>query len=110
MKKPSDAPRPPAGLGPPEKRFWAEMVAGWRLDEAALEILCVACRALQRAREAREKIERDGATMVDRFGQVKVSPATLIERDSQSTFLRAMSSLRLDVEPPGPIGRPPKGA
>jgi hypothetical protein len=60
MRKPS-LPRPPAGLGTPERKFWHEIVNGWALDEAALEILATACRAKQREREAREQIVTDGA-------------------------------------------------
>jgi hypothetical protein len=107
MRKPS-LPRPPAGLGTPERKFWHEIVNGWALDEAALEILATACRAKQREREAREQIVTDGATFLDRFGQRKVSPSVLIERDAQGTFIRAMAALKLDVM--GPAGRPPRGA
>jgi Phage terminase, small subunit len=110
MKKPPNAPRPSDGLGPPEREFWDQVTGGWQLDEAALAVLSIACRALQRSREAREVIERTGATVTDRFGQAKVSPAILIERDCYGAFLKAMAALRLDVEPPGPIGRPGKGA
>jgi hypothetical protein len=106
MKKRDDLPLPPNGLGAPERKFWNELVAAWALDEAALEILTVACRARQREREAREVIERDGATFVDRFQQVKIHPCTLVERDAQGLFLRVMMALKLDVL--GPSGRPPR--
>ena len=40
-----------------------------------------AAEALDRGREARERIEQDGALITDRFEQLKPHPAVAIERD-----------------------------
>jgi len=104
--KSRDVPRPPVGLGPPERKFWGEIVGVWKLDEQALEILRTACWAKFREREARARLECDGAVVTDRFGQQKVHPSVLIERDAQGIFLRSMQALKLDVE--GPAGRSPR--
>jgi hypothetical protein len=60
--------------------------------------LTTACRAKRREREARQRIEQDGAICTDRFGQPKVHPPGLIERRPAGIFLGAMAALRLDVE------------
>ena len=57
--------------------------------------------------QARELIEAEGLIVEDRFGQKKAHPAVAIERDAKASFLRCIRELGLDIEPPGPIGRPP---
>jgi hypothetical protein len=38
-------------------------------------------------------------TVADRFGQPKVHPAVLIERDARGQMLAALRDLHLDLEP-----------
>jgi hypothetical protein len=61
-------------------------------------------------RLAQEAIERDGMTVLDRFGQRKAHPLLPAERDARAQMLAALRALNLDVEPlherPGrPAGR-----
>lgn len=63
-----------------------------------------------RLRLAQEAIQRDGMTILDRFGQRKAHPLLPAERDARSQMLAALKALNLDVEPlhdrPGrPAGR-----
>jgi hypothetical protein len=44
---------------------------------------------------------------VDRFGQKKLHPAVLVEQNARVGLLHGLKALNLDVEPPGPMGRPP---
>jgi hypothetical protein len=99
-------PKPPRGYTAPARQFWGE---GWDLDDAALTILDVSvCRPLMRIDEARAILAREGPTITDRFKQVKVHPAILIERDLTATFLAGLKALNLDLEPlRDRAGRPP---
>lgn len=111
MKKPSSAlPRPPRRLSREAKRWWNTLVSEWQLDSAALLILEGGLEAFDRMRAAQRLIEAEGLTVTDRFGQRKVHPAVLIERDCKATLLRKLKSLALDLEPlhSGP-GCPPGG-
>lgn len=76
-------------------------------DCAGLRILRVALEAFDRAQAAREQIDNDGMTVVDKAGQVKPHPLLPIERDSRAAFLAGLKHLNLDLEPIKPMGRPP---
>jgi len=74
-------------------------------DSAGLRILRVACEAFDRAQAAREAIERDGLTVVDKAGQIKPHPLLPIERDSRAAFLAGLKALNLSdwLKPGKPI-------
>jgi phage terminase small subunit len=102
-------PAPPKTLGTAGRRLWRRIVEDYVLDGAGLIILESACMNLDRETDATAAIAREGMTTVDRFGQAKVHPAVLIERDARAGKLRALKQLNLDVEPVRPTpGRPPK--
>lgn len=75
-------------------------------DCAGLKILRVAAEAFDRAQAAREQIDKDGMTVVDKAGQTKPHPLLPIERDSRAAFLAGLKALNLDMEPIKAIGRP----
>jgi phage terminase small subunit len=54
--------------------------------------------AFDRMRQAQALIKKEGITIVDRFGQMKQHPATLIERDSRTAVARGLKALNLDIE------------
>lgn len=97
----------PAHLSAESKELWRAIVNGWALDEGGLLILRVALESFDRLNEARALVERDGAVIKDRFGNLKAHPALCTEKEARLGLLRAWRQLGLDVEPPGPIGRPP---
>jgi len=55
-------------------------------------------------RAAQVVISELGVTVVDRWAQVKLNPATTIERDSRAAMLSALRQLNLDIEPTTPKG------
>jgi hypothetical protein len=63
-------------------------------------VLETALQAFDRMTEARKLIDQDGAVTSDRFGQLKVHPALVVERDSRYAMLAALKQLNLDLEPP----------
>jgi phage terminase small subunit len=68
-------------------------------DVAGLKILQVTCEAYDRAQKARDEIDKNGMTVLDKFGQVKPSPLLATERDSRAGFLAGLKALRLDLDP-----------
>ena len=108
MKNSKSAPK---HLSAEARKIWREILAEYSIDDAAgLRILRVALEAFDRAQAAREAIDRDGMTFLDKAGQVKSHSLLPIERDSRAAFLSGLKALNLDIEPlrdrPGrPAGR-----
>ena len=109
--KPSSASKEPAAVdtnGAPShlsaemRKFWRLVVSEYELESDALLILRTACESFDRAQEARTLIAKEGMVLVNR-----PHPAINIEQQSQRVFLAAMRQLGLDIDPPGPVGRPP---
>lgn len=92
--------RPPRHLTRASRGLWRQLTAEYDLaDEPhALRTLTLACEALDRGEEARQRIAQDGAYLVDRFGQLKAHPAVAVERDSRVAAMRAFRELSLDSE------------
>ncbi|MGI8595084.1 MAG: P27 family phage terminase small subunit [Solirubrobacteraceae bacterium] len=72
-----------------------ELEAAYDLAPHERKLALSAAEALDRSREARERLEKDGVLLADRFGQLKPHPAVAIERDSRAQFTRIISALRL---------------
>jgi hypothetical protein len=61
--------------------------------------LQTALEAFDRMRECQKAIERDGAAVKDRWGQVKPHPLLSAERDARGQMLGALKQLNFDIEP-----------
>ncbi len=92
----------PKHLSKPSRALWRRLVAeyGLRDEPHALEVLRLACEALDRCEEARDALATHGTTYVDRFGSPKARPEVAIERDSRLGAMRAFRELSLDGEVP----------
>ena len=91
---------PPKGLSAPSKTLWKRLASEYAIDDdAGLLLLQTAMEARDRMRGAQEAIERDGMTVLDRFGQRKAHPLLHAERDARAQMLTALKALNLDVEP-----------
>ena len=106
---PDHLPPPPKGLSREAQRWWRRLHTAFDLaDEDALFLLESALRSFDRAEAARRRIDQEGLTVTDRFGQAKAHPLTVVERDSRGQFLQGMKALNLDLEPLNEQpGRPP---
>jgi P27 family predicted phage terminase small subunit len=92
-------PKPPKNLSAEAKRWWKKIVAGWELDDAGFLVLENALESFDRMRQAQEMLAKEGVVTKDRFGQQKVHPAVLVERDAKAGLLRALRALNLQIEP-----------
>jgi len=98
---------PPKSLGPESKKLWTAIVREYRIDDpAGLVTLQVACQAYDRFLEAQAILDKEGLVVEDRTGKPKQHPATFIERDARTAFLRALSALNLAVAPAEAVGAP----
>ena len=107
--KNSDRPKAPAHLSAPAKKWWRALTDTYEFTEPdSVLILETALSCYDRAEAAREMVQKEGAVVKDRFGQLKAHPATVTERDGKMAMLRALKQLGLDVLPPGSlrVGRP----
>lgn len=100
---------PPKHLSGEAKKLWRDLVSEYSIDDAGgLAILKTGLEAYDRATAARLEIDREGMSIVDRFGAKKPHPLIPAERDARGQWLAALKQLNLDIEPlrDGP-GRPP---
>jgi len=92
--------RCPKHLSAEAKQIWKEILKEYDIqDSAGLRILRVSLESFDRAQAAREEIDRDGMTTLDKFNQLKPHPLLPIERDSRAAFLAGLRALNLDLEP-----------
>jgi P27 family predicted phage terminase small subunit len=99
-------PNPPAYLSRESARWFREVTASFELEPHHVKLLTLACEAFDRCTEARERIVREGAYILDRYGVPRAHPAIAVERDSRLAFARLVRELALDVSEPGDV-RPP---
>ncbi len=101
----SKDPKPPRHLSAEAKRWWKEVVSSFELESHHVKVLTAAAEAWDRMQQARKEIDVRGILVEDRFGVPKANPACAIERDSRTSFLRAVRELDLDLEPPRELPR-----
>lgn len=89
---------PPDHLSRRARKLWRAIRGEWVLEDHHVHLLTHACEAFDRATEAREIVEAEGAVYEDRFGQPKDHPAVKIERDSRREFRKTLRELNLDDE------------
>ena len=107
-KSSTSTPKPPSGLSAEAEVWRKKIIEGYEItDDAGLLILMTAMEAFDRLRECQRVLASEGLTCTDRFGQTRAHPLTAVERDSRTALLRSLKALNLDIEAPGPIGRPP---
>jgi len=105
--KPQQPVQPPKHLQPETRRWFSDVTENYDLEEHHLRLLTLAGESWDRCVSAREVIDREGLTFVDRFGCPRARPEIAIERDSKIGFARLVRELDLDFEPPASPSRPP---
>ncbi|BDG59632.1 phage terminase small subunit P27 family [Caldinitratiruptor microaerophilus] len=103
------AAKAPAHLSAEAKKWWNRVVKEFEVDDTAgLMVLQQALEAFDRMRQAQEILAAEGLVIRNEAtGMVRAHPAAKIEHDARMALLRYWKALGLDIEPPGPVGRPP---
>ena len=100
--------RTPKHLKPDGRKLYRDLVTEYGITDAAgLALVTTAAECLDRMRAAQAAIAEHGEVVTDRYGQVKVNPAAVLEKDSRAGMLSSLKALNLDLEPLKEIGRPP---
>ena len=100
--------RPPKHLKAATRRWMQAILDEFDIDptDGSFAKLILAAEALERSNEARELVNKEGLTVVDRFGQKKQHPACAVQRDFAALHARLMRELNLTEEPAE--NRPPR--
>ncbi|MDA9409989.1 P27 family phage terminase small subunit [Bradyrhizobium sp. CCBAU 45384] len=88
--------KPPQHLRQTTAKWFRSVLSDFDLDEHHIRLLTLAAEAWDRGQQAREVIEAEGMTFIDRFGSPKPRPEVAIERDSRIGFARLLRELALD--------------
>jgi hypothetical protein len=98
--------QPPRLLGKAGLRLWRAVVGEYDLaDAGGVELLCLACQALDRAEACRVQIDRDGEMVRTKTG-AREHCLLKAELANRAYVSRAISRLGIDGETAKPIGRP----
>lgn len=93
-------PEAPEWVQPQERAFWDATVRAYVVEGPGLAMLEVACSAMQRLRESRAVLDREGLVIAGRYeGMTRQHPLVTVERDARVQLLRALRDLDLDGEP-----------
>lgn len=98
--------RPPAGLSPRSAALWRATHSDFDLSAAEIELLTEALRALDRADQARQVVDRDGPVVPDRYGSPKAHPAVDIEARARAFYAAAVRQLGVRESDPPPSRGP----
>ena len=89
---------PPAHLDAVERQLFVQLTSEFEInDGGSISLLTTAMEAHQRARRARERINSEGETTTDRFGQLRMSQLITIESRARNDDLRSMKMINLGV-------------
>lgn len=92
--KPVEVPPPPEGLAERGRALWSGVVELRPLQPHELQLLRLACVALDRGEQARQDVEERGLRVQGRFTQV-TNPSIAVERNSQLVVSRLLRQLGL---------------
>ncbi|TEB14608.1 hypothetical protein Psfp_02749 [Pelotomaculum sp. FP] len=100
--------KPPKHLSSAARKLWKEFMDEYDLsDTAGLTLLNLLTTAWDEAESLADQVRREGTTIVNpASGAAHVHPALQQLKESRAVVLRCIRALNLDVEPPGPVGRP----
>lgn len=92
-------PKIPQHLSKSTKAWWRQIQQAYGVsDPIGLSLLQQAAEAKDRMLSARESLDRDGMTFLDRFGKPKVHPLCAVVRDCEASFRAALKALKLDPD------------
>jgi hypothetical protein len=89
------------------RRLWKDCLAGWDLQPEQFSLLRDLCECQDRIFELSATLRKEGQTTTDRFGQLRVHPASLCLKAENGNFSRLYRLLALEAPsgPPNPPGR-----
>lgn len=104
---PKAAPKPPTHLSSAARKWFRSVIDTFNLEDHDVNLLVLACEALDRCEQARVTLATEGPFYKDRFGCPRAHPAVAIERDSRLAYARLLRELCLGDDMPDDAARPP---
>ena len=90
----------PKHLSAAAKKWWRLIQTDYEItDPGGLLLLQTAMESFDRLKQAQEIVAEQGATLKDRFDQIKSHPQLTVERDARSQMVQALKALALDIQP-----------
>lgn len=96
----AETPKPPSHLRPATRKWFKSVLTDYELDGHHVRLLTLAAEAWDQAQTAREVLDRDGQTFIDRFSQPKERPEVGILQNARIAFARLIRELSLDGDQP----------
>ena len=103
----SKIPQAPKHLAAESRRTWRRVLETYDLGPDQVMTLQAMLENWDRAQQAREILAKNGGPLLVEDGRTKRHPAIDVEKQAYSLFQRLQRTLGIDLEPPGPVGRPP---
>src|SRR5262245_34468317 len=102
-------PEPPRPLGVHGRDLWDRVMHAYGImDVGGIELLCLACQAIDRAESCRAAIDRDGEMICGRDGVMRRNQLLRDELANRAFAARCVDRLGINQEALKPVGRPPK--
>jgi len=94
-----DIPKAPKHLSKEAQRLWGEIIEECDgLDDSQLWLLRGWCEVFDRKEEIRQAINREGVSVVDRWGQTKPNPLLAEEKGCHASMRAYFKHLNLDLD------------
>ena len=97
----------PPHLAESTRHWFASVIETYELEPHHLRLLTLAAESWDRCQQAREILDKEGITYIDRFEAPRMRPEVAVERDSRLAFARLVRELDLDTEQTPEAVRPP---
>jgi hypothetical protein len=96
MTKRTDGTSVPNHLRASTRKWFRTVLDDYELDGHHIRLLTLAAESWDQAQTAREVLDRNGQTFLDRFGQPKERPEVGILQNARISFARLIRELALD--------------
>jgi phage terminase small subunit len=92
----------PKHLRAATRRWFESVLTDYQLEAHHIRLLQLAGESWDRCQEAREALKKHGMTFENKYGETKIRPEAIVEKDSRIAFARLIRELNLSEEPPDP--------
>jgi hypothetical protein len=98
---------PPRPLERHGMGLWTRICRDYDISDAAgIELLCLACQALDRAEACREIIDENGEATINEAGVIRENPLMKVELANRAFVAKTLERLGVNTEPTKANGRP----
>ena len=100
-------PTTPKHLTEYSKKWYLQILKDYELSVSELEVLKMACEALDTCEQARQEVQEHGLLIKGRYDNVRENPAVRLQMQAAASFAKLLKSLGLD-EDSSPLATKPR--